>query len=77
MQVRDLRLSLLSGALSVDNLSVSDDPRFNSGPFLAAKELNVGVELTPLIFSRQLNVKEISVVDPQLVLLKDPSGKGQ
>lgn len=75
VSVGNLSLSILGGSLGMDNLSVSDDPKFNSGPFLTAKSVKVGVELMPLIFSKQLNVTDVSIVNPQVVMLKDPSGK--
>jgi AsmA protein len=75
VQLGDLSLSLLTGSVGIDDVSVSDDPKFNSGPFLTAKTVKVGVELIPLIFSQQLNVTEITVVDPQVTMLKDPSGR--
>src|SRR5271166_3829738 len=75
VQLGDLSLSLLTGSVGIDDVSVSDDPKFNSGPFLTAKTVKVGVELIPLIFSQQLNVTEITVVDPQVMMLKDPSGR--
>ena len=75
VQLGNLSLSLLTGSVGIDNVSVSDDPKFNSGPFLTAKTVKVGVELIPLIFSQQLNVTEITVVDPQVTMLKDPSGR--
>jgi AsmA protein len=75
VQLGDMSLSILGGSIGVDNVSVSDDPKFSSGPFLTAKNVKVGVELMPLIFSKTLNVTEIKVVEPQVTLLKDPSGK--
>ena len=75
VQLGNLSLSLLTGSVGIDNVSVSDDPKFNPGPFLTAKAVKVGVELIPLIFSQQLNVTEITVVDPQVTMLKDPSGR--
>jgi AsmA protein len=75
VQLGDLSLSILSGSVGIDNVSVSDDPKFNAGPFLTAKKVKVGVELIPLIFSQQLNVTEITVEGPQVTMLKDPSGK--
>jgi AsmA protein len=75
VQLGNLSLSLLTGSVGIDDVSVSDDPKFNSGPFLTAKTVKVGVELIPLIFSQQLNVTEIAVVDPQVTMLKDPSGR--
>lgn len=75
VQLGNLSLSLLTGSVGIDDVSVSDDPKFNSGSFLTAKTVKVGVELIPLIFSQQLNVTEITVVDPQVTMLKDPSGR--
>jgi AsmA protein len=75
VQLGNLSLSLLTGSVGIDEGSVSDDPKFNSAPFLTAKTVKVGVELIPLIFSQQLNVTEITVVDPQVTMLKDPSGR--
>jgi AsmA protein len=75
VQLGNLSLSILGGSLGVDDLSISDDPKFNTGPFVTAKKVKVGVELVPLIFSQQVNVTEITVVNPQVTLLKDPSGK--
>jgi len=75
VQLGNLRLSILSGALGIDDLSISDDPKFNSEPFLTAKSVKVGVELIPLIFSQQLNVTEVIIESPQVLMLKDPSGR--
>ena len=75
VQLGNLSLSLFTGSVGIDDVSVSDDPKYNSGPFLTAKNVKVGVELIPLIFSQQLNVTEITVVNPQVVMLKDPSGR--
>ncbi len=75
VELGNLSLSILSGSLGVDNLSIADDPKFNNGPFLTAKSVNVGVELMPLIFSQQVNVTGIEIVNPQVTLLKNPSGK--
>ena len=75
VQLGNLSLSLITGSVGIDDVSVSDDPKFNSAPFLTAKKVKVGVELIPLIFSKQLNVTEITVVNPQVTLLKDPSGR--
>jgi len=75
VEVGNLSLSLIRGSLGIDTLSISDDPKFNSGPFLTAQSVRVGVELLPLIFHQQLNVTEIVIEKPQVILLKDPSGK--
>jgi AsmA protein len=73
--VGNLSLSIIRGSLRIDNLSISDDPKFNAGPFLTAQSVRVGVELLPLIFSKQVKVTEIIIEKPQVMMLKDPSGK--
>jgi AsmA protein len=75
VELGNLSLSIIRGSLGIDNLSISDDPKFNSGPFLTAKSVRVGVELLPLILSKQVNVTEIVIDKPQVMMLKDPSGK--
>src|ERR1700746_792861 len=74
VQLGDLSLSLLSGSLSAENLSIGDDPKFSSAPFLTAKSLKVGVELMPLIFSKTLNITGVSIDTPQVTLLHNPAG---
>ncbi len=66
----DLSLSLFSGTVGVENVSIADDPAFSKSPFITAKSLKVGVELMPLIFSKQLNVTGIVLDEPQITLLK-------
>src|ERR1700740_230653 len=75
VQVGNLSLSILGGSLGIADLSISDDLKFNPGPFLTAKKVKVGVDLIPLIFSQQLNVNEVTIVGPQVMMLKDPSAK--
>jgi AsmA protein len=74
VQIGDLELALLSGAVKVDNLSIADDPAFGGAPFLQAKQLAVGVALQPLIFSKKLEVSSFTITDPQVTLLRNPSG---
>src|SRR6266849_4409255 len=71
----NLSLSLLSGSVSAESLSIGDDPKFSSAPFLTAKSLNVGVELMPLILSKTLNVTGVTIASPQLTLLRNAAGQ--
>jgi len=75
VQLGDLSLSLISGSLTAKNLSIGDDPKFSSSPFLAAKSLSVGVEMMPLIFSKTLNVTGITIDEPEVTLLRNPAGQ--
>jgi AsmA protein len=75
VELGNLSLSLLSGSLAAENLSIGDDPKFSSTPFLTAKALKVGVEIFPLIFSKKLNVTGITIDSPQVVLLHNAEGQ--
>jgi AsmA protein len=74
VQFGNLSLSLLSGSLSAKDLSIGDDPKFRSSPFLTAKLLKVGVEIIPLIFSKKINVTGVTIDSPQVTLLRNAAG---
>src|SRR5258706_13495774 len=74
VELGNLSLSLLSGSLSADNITIGDDPKFSSSPFLTAKSLKVGVEMMPLIFSKTLHVTGVTIDTPQVTLLHNAAG---
>ena len=74
VQIGNIKLSIFSGGVVVDDVAISDDPAFSNSQFLAAKELTVGVHLIPLIFSKQLEVESITIKDPQVTLLRNKAG---
>ena len=74
VNIGNIRLSILSGGVAVDNISIADDPAFGRGAFLEAKGLTVGVEMMPLIFSHALNVTGITIDQPQVALLRSHAG---
>ena len=74
VQLGNLSLSLISGSLGAENLSIGDDPKFSPSPFLTAKSLKVGVEIVPLILSRSLNVTGITIENPEVTLLHNAAG---
>jgi len=73
--VGNLSLSILSGAVSADNIAIADDPKFSNTPFVQARALKVGVEMIPLIFSRTLNVTNLTLDQPQISLVKSENGE--
>jgi AsmA protein len=75
VEIGNIGLSILSGSVNVDNLVIADDPAFSHSPFLQAKELKAGVALLPLIFSGKLEVSSFTVTEPQVSILRSPSGK--
>jgi AsmA protein len=74
VKIGDLSLALFSGSVEANQLSIADDPKFSTSPFIQAKSLRVGVELMPLIFSKQLNVTDLTIENPQITLLRDRDG---
>jgi AsmA protein len=75
VKVGNLSLSLLSGSVSADDISIADDPEFSKSPFVQAKSLKVGVEIIPLIFSKTLNVTELTLNQPEINLVKSENGE--
>lgn len=75
VKVGNLSLSLLSGSVSADDISIADDPEFSKSPFVQAKSLKVGVEMMPLIFSKTLNVTELTLNQPEISLVKSENGE--
>ncbi len=72
--VGNISLSIFSGGVSADNIAIADDPQYSKSPFVQAKSLKVGVEMMPLIFSRVINITELTLNDPQISLVKSPNG---
>jgi AsmA family len=75
VQLGHITVSLFSGSLSADQISIADDPTFSTQPFLAAKSLSVGIDVMPLIFSRDLRVHSFNFNDPQVQLLRTAAGQ--
>ena len=70
----NLHLRLLTPRLRVDNLTISDDPRFSSGrPFAQAQELDVSVALLPLI-SKKIEVNSLTLQQPDIELVRNAQG---
>ncbi len=74
VKVGNLSLGVLSGSVAADQLSIAEDPKFSTSPFIQAKSLQVGVELMPLIFSKQLNITKIVIDHPEMTLLRNREG---
>jgi AsmA protein len=74
VDIGNIRLSILSGGVTVENVSISDDPSFGTEPFLKAKSLSVNLELFPLIFSRAIHVTGLTIDQPSVTLLRSQAG---
>jgi AsmA protein len=69
-----LSFSLLSGSLGADNIQIADDPAFATTPFIQAKSLAIGVEVSPLIFSHEVRVTNLTIDTPAIQLIKGAKG---
>jgi AsmA protein len=75
VHIGKLDASLLSGGASASDITIADDPAFNKDTFLKAGSVKVGVQLMPLIFSRQLKITSLTIQKPDITLLKNAAGK--
>lgn len=75
VKVGNLKLSILSGSVSAEDLSIADDPSFSKTPFIRAKSLDVGVDVMPLIFSKALHINDLTLSQPEIFLVHSASGK--
>lgn len=73
--VGDLGLSIFSGSLTANNISIADDPAFSHQPFITAKSLNVGVDMMPLLFHQQIILRSLVLDNPTVRLLQSGNGK--
>jgi AsmA protein len=74
VSIGNIKLAIFSGAVTVDDVAIADDPAFSKSPFLTAKQLAVGVSMMPLIFSKRIDVQSLTITDPQVSLVRTPSG---
>lgn len=65
-----LKLSLFSGSIVVEEIAIADNPGFSRSPFLKARSFRAAVELMPLIFSKSLRIKGISIDAPEINLIR-------
>jgi AsmA protein len=74
VKVGNLSLNILGGSVSADELTVADDRKFSSSPFLHARSLKLTVELWTLIFSRKLNILGLLIDQPEIALIQSSGG---
>ena len=70
-----LSLSVMTGSLVADDLTIAEDPKFGQTPFFTAKRMRIGVQMKPLIFKRELIIRSFAVDDPQIRLIRAEDGE--
>jgi AsmA protein len=69
-----LDLSVLGGSLVAENATLADDPAFSTQPFLQASRVKIGIEVLPLILSRQIHITGFAIDSPKITLLRASNG---
>jgi hypothetical protein len=69
-----LDLSVLTGSLVAENATLADDPAFSNQPFLQAAKVKIGIELIPLILSREIHITGFDIDSPKINLLRAANG---
>jgi AsmA protein len=75
IKIGALHLSLMSGNFSANEISIADDANFSKSPFITANSLKIGIELKPLIFSREIRITDITLDQPSINLIYLSTGK--
>lgn len=70
-----LSFSLLAGSLVAEDIAIADDPSFSSVPFIQAKKLDVGIEILPFLFHRQVTITRLVIDSPSIQLVQHANGK--
>jgi hypothetical protein len=74
VSIGKLDLSLWSGGLVASNSTVADDPAFSTQPFIQADSVRIGVDILPLILSRQVHIRGFALISPKVQLLRAANG---
>jgi AsmA protein len=74
VKLGNLKLSILSGEVTADDLSISEDQAFGKPAFIQAKSLSVGAKIWPFLMSRKLIVTYLTIDQPEIALVQAPSG---
>ncbi len=75
VKLGNLKLSLLSGSVKIDDIAIADNPAFSSSPFLVSQSFQAGVELMPLILSKEIRITRILLDHPRITLIRSSAGK--
>lgn len=75
VELGHLDVSLLSGSIVAEGLSIADDPAFSNQPFVTAKDVRIGVEMIPLIFHKELHITGFTIDQPKITLVHAENGR--
>jgi AsmA protein len=70
-----LKLSLLTGSLVAEKISIGDDAAFSHAPMLQARAFRLGVRILPLLMQRKLSVTGAAIESPVIQLIEAQDGR--
>lgn len=74
VSIGSVRLSLWRGFL-LERVSIAEDPRFGTGPFLEAEQISGSILFLPLLGKQELLIPVLHLVKPRVRLLQNPDGE--
>jgi Uncharacterized protein involved in outer membrane biogenesis len=69
-----LSLSMMSGSLVAEDISIADDPAMSKTAFVEAKKLHIGIVLGEFLFHHQVQITEITIDSPSINLIHTADG---
>src|SRR6185503_11809131 len=75
ISVGDIETTLFSGVgMRLTNFTMTDDPRFSSGDFVRAKDLQINLHFWPLL-RKEFHVKTIVLHEPVIQIVRAANGE--
>lgn len=62
-------------ALTLNNVSLSDDPQFSSQPFVTAGQVVLVIDVRATLLEKSLVIAGVTVVDPQATVIRTKDGR--
>ena len=75
VKIGKLGLSAFGGHVTAEDVAIADDPAFSQGPFITTKSVAVEASVMKLLTGGGLQVSSITLLEPQVTLIHDPTGK--
>jgi AsmA protein len=69
-----LGLSIFSGSLVAEDISIADDPAMSRSPFIEAKKLRIGIVLGQFLFHHSIQITDITIDSPSINLIHNANG---
>ena len=72
----NMGFSLSQGiGIQISGVVLADDPKFSAAPFLTVDRIEVGLNVNALVFQHSLQVTNVLVVAPRVVIVRSPDGQ--